>query len=106
ANCNNASKNWADDTVRTDVHDGGHNVITSANPGDVVHDKVFVEKTASTPAAVPPPSGNVVFHRFASVDCSGGSTDETVALTPGSPSTAESSTFTVTGDMSYRAEYL
>ena len=24
----NASKNWADDTVRTDVHNAAHNVIT------------------------------------------------------------------------------
>ena len=32
--------------------------------------------------------------------------NQTVALTPGSPSTAESDGFVLTADMSYQAEYL
>jgi hypothetical protein len=99
----NATKLWADDTVRTDVHDAAHNVITQANSGDIVHDKVFVEKAAGTPAAVPNPSGNVVFHRYDTINCTGPSTDETVPLA--ADGTAESSTFTVTGDISYKASY-
>jgi len=101
----NASKNWVDDTVRTDVHNANHSVITTATSGDVVHDKVFVAKAAGTPAAVPNPTGNVIFHRYATLNCSGASVDQTVALA--ADGTAESSAFTTgTGDISYRAEYL
>jgi len=99
-----ASKTWSDDTVRTDVHNAAHAVITTANAGDIVHDKVFVAKTAGTPAAVPNPTGNVVFHRFATLNCTSASVDQTVALA--ADGTAESSSFTTTGDMSYQAEYL
>jgi hypothetical protein len=99
-----AGKNWADDTVRTDVHNASHNVITSATSGDVVHDKVFVAKAAGTPAAVPNPTGNVVFHRYATLNCSGASTDQTVALA--ADGTAESAAFTTTtSDISYQAVY-
>jgi hypothetical protein len=104
ANCNNAGKNWGDDTVRTDVHDATHQVITEADSGAVVHDKAFVTRTAGTPAAVPDPSGNVVFHRYTTIDCTGAATDQTVALA--ADGTAESAAFTVAADMSYRAEYL
>jgi len=48
---------------------------------------------AGTPDAIPPPSGNVIFHRYTTLDCTGGSTDQTVALTPGNPSTTVSDTF-------------
>jgi AcrR family transcriptional regulator len=43
-----ANKTWSDDTVRTDVHNAAHGVITTAAVGDVVHDKVFVAKAAGT----------------------------------------------------------
>ena len=82
ANSGPATKNWADDTVRTDIHDAAHTVITTANAGDVVHDKVLVAKAAGTPAGVPDPTGNVVFHRYTTIDCTGAAVDETVALTP------------------------
>jgi hypothetical protein len=58
---------------------------------------------AGTPVGVPDPTGNVVFHRYASVDCTGSPVDETKALA--GDGTAESSTSTVTADMSYKAHY-
>jgi uncharacterized repeat protein (TIGR01451 family) len=72
----------------------------------VVHDKVFVDRLAGTAASVPNPTGSVVFHRFASFDCSGAATDQTVALTVGSPSTAVSADFAPTANMSFKADYL
>jgi hypothetical protein len=98
-----AQKLWADAAVRTEIHNASHAVITTATSGDVVHDKVFVTKAAGTPAAVPNPTGSVVFHRYTGLNCTGASTDETVALA--ADGTAESGTFTVTGDLSYKADY-
>jgi len=99
-----ATKLWVDSAVRTDVHNAAHSVITTAQTGDVVHDKVFVTKAAGTPAAVPNPTGQVTFHRYTTLNCSGAAVDETVNLA--ADGTAETSTFTVVGDMSYRADYL
>jgi hypothetical protein len=99
----NANKNWADDNVRTDVHDTAHTVITTANAGDVVHDKVFVERAVGTPAVVPDPTGTVTFNLYAGLTCSGNATAETVPLGPGG--TAESSATTVAADLSYQAVY-
>jgi len=101
-----ASKLWADASVRTDVLGASGVVVTSVVSGSVVHDKVFVDRLAGTPAGVPAPSGSVVFHRFASLDCSGASTDQTVALVVGAPSTGVSDDFAPTGNISYRADYL
>jgi uncharacterized repeat protein (TIGR01451 family) len=70
-----------------------------------VHDKVFVAKTTTTPAAVPDPTGNVVFHRYTTIDCTGTPTNQTVALTAGSPSTAVSDAFATVTNMSYSADY-
>jgi len=98
-----ASKLWADAAVRTDIHDASHNVITTANAGDVVHDKAFVTKAAGTPIAVPNPTGNVVFHLYPTLNCGGSSTDQTVALA--ADGTAESASTTVSGDISYSADY-
>ena len=69
----------------------------------MVHDKAFVTRAAGTPAGVPDPTGNVVFHRYTTADCTGSPTDQTVALA--ADGTAESSTFTVAGAMSYKAHY-
>ena len=98
-----ATKLWADAAVRTDIHNAAHAVITTASAGDVVHDKVFVTKAAGTPAAVPAPTGNVTFHRYTSLNCTGAAVDQTVALA--ADGTAETSTFTVVDDMSYKADY-
>jgi hypothetical protein len=94
----------ADDTVRTDILDVNNNVITKASVGDIVHDKVYVTPTPTTPPSAPAPTGNVVFHLYGTVDCSGASTDETVGLAV--DGTASSSPVTAQGDMSYRASYL
>ena len=45
-----ASKFWADATVRTDILNAAGTVITTAVAGTVVHDKVYVARTAGTPA--------------------------------------------------------
>ena len=60
-------------------------------------------KAPATPAAVPNPTGSVVFHRYTSLNCTGASVDQTVALA--ADGTAETSTFTVVDDMSYKADY-
>jgi len=81
ANSGPATKLWADDTVRTDIHDAAHNVITSATSGDVVHDKVFVARAAGTPAGVPDPTGSATFRTYTGLNCTGGATStETVPL--------------------------
>jgi len=101
-----ASKLWADDAVRTDILNASGAVVTTVAAGTIVHDKVFVAKAAGTPAGVPAPTGSVVFHRFATIDCTGTALNQTVALIPGSPSTALSDDFAPAGNMSYQAEYL
>src|SRR5207302_582948 len=79
---------------------------TSVVAGTVVHDKVFVQRAAGTPATVPNPTGNVVFHRYTTADCTGTATDQSVALTQGDPSTAVSADFAPTaGSLSYKADY-
>jgi uncharacterized repeat protein (TIGR01451 family) len=106
SNSGPATKLFADDTARTDILDAANNVVTTVVAGTIVHDKVFVAKTAGTPAGVPDPTGNVVFHRYTTIDCTGTATNQTVALTAGSPSTAVSDAFASVGNMSYSAEYL
>jgi len=106
SNSGAATKLFADDTVRTDILNAADGVVTSVVAGTIVHDKVFVAKTAATPAAVPNPTGNVIFHRYATIDCTGTATNQTVSLTSGSPSTAVSDAFAPTANMSYAAEYL
>ena len=100
-----ATKMWAAATVRTDIMTAS-GPVTAVTAGTVVHDQVFVAKAAGTPDAVAAPAGNVVFHRYATLDCTGTPTDQTVALTPGNPSTAVSDNFAATANMSYRADYL
>src|SRR5207247_744560 len=100
-----ASKLWADATARTDILNASGAVVTTVVSGTVVHDKVFVSRTAGTPAGVPNPSGNVVFHRYSTIDCSGASTDQTVALTAGAPSTAVSADCAPTSNISFKADY-
>ena len=68
---------------------------------------MFVDRAAGTPAAVPNPTGSVIFHRYTTIDCTGTAANQTVALTPGSTSTAVSDDFApVAGSLSYKAEYL
>src|SRR5262249_45612909 len=100
-----ANKLWValEARVRTDVHNTAHVPITTATSGTVVHDKAFVTKAPGVPAAAPAPTGSVTFHRFATLNCPGASVDETVPLA--ADGTAESSTFTFTADLSYRADY-
>ena len=54
----NATKLWADDTVRTDILNSQDQVVTSGGSGLVVHDKAFVSRDAGTPAARAEPDGN------------------------------------------------
>ena len=42
-------KLWADATVRTDIHNASHAVVTTVRPSDVVHDKVFVDEVDRHP---------------------------------------------------------
>src|SRR6266536_3942375 len=107
ANSGAATKLWADDTGVTEIRNASNTVITSAVAGTVVHDRVNVARTAGTPAAVLANlTGNVTVHRYTStVNCTGAHVDTVSALTPGDPSTADSPNFTVTGAISYQAEY-
>ena len=113
----NAVKNWLrtarpNPAIRTDVHDEQHAVITfvdgrgpAVELGETVHDKAFVRPAAGAPASAPVPGGKVVFHRYATSDCTGSKVeDETVALA--ADGTAESEPYTVATDTSYRADYL
>jgi uncharacterized repeat protein (TIGR01451 family) len=70
-----------------------------------VHDNAQVTRTAGTPASVPNPTGSVVFHRYATIDCTGTPVDQIVSLTAGNPSTAESDSFAPIANLSYRADY-
>ena len=99
-----ATKNWGDDTARTDILNASNAVVTTVQAGTVVHDQV-PSRRAGTPAAVPNPTGHVVFHRYTTVDCTGAPTDQSVALTPGDPSTAVSADFAPTANISYQADY-
>ena len=91
-------------SVRTDIHDPSHAVVTSVNAGVQVHDKVFVTKRAGTPSSLAAPTGQVIFHRYTTIDCSGTSVDQTVTLA--ADGTAESAAFSATGSkMSYKADY-
>ncbi|MFL6034020.1 MAG: hypothetical protein ACJ74I_03000, partial [Gaiellaceae bacterium] len=101
-----ASKTWADATVRTDILNASNAVVTTVQAGTVVHDRVFVQRAAGTPASVPNPTGTVVFHRYATGDCTGTATDQSVALAQGDPSTAVTGDFAPTGNISYKADYL
>ena len=77
------------------------------SPGTVVHDKVFVQRVSGDAGGGAEPDGDVVFHRYATIDCTGTATDQSVALTQGDPSTAVSADFAPTaGNMSYKADYL
>jgi hypothetical protein len=106
-------------TASTQIHSGAPggaahvaaDIQTTEVPvGTQVHDKALVTGTIGFAA----PTGTVTFKRFGTGDCSGSSTDETVALTVVTPPTAstagisaaESSGFSPTpGALSYRATY-
>jgi len=105
SNSGPATKLFADDTVRTDILDSANKVVTSVVAGTIVHDLVSVAKAAGTPAAVPAPTGTVTFHRYTTIDCTGTATNQTVTLTPGSPSAAVSDAFATVSNMSYSADY-
>ena len=92
-------------TVQTNVI-AASGPVTTVTAGTSVHDQVSVAQAPGTPSAVPAPAGNVVFHRYATLDCTGTSTDQTVALTPGNPSTAVSDNFAAIANLSYRTDYL
>jgi len=101
----NASKNWADSVVTTQVHNASHQDITgtSVPDGTLVHDNASVAKAAGTPAGVPAPTGTVTFTLFDNATCNG----NVVATEPNVPLGTESATFTATppGDYSYLAHY-
>ena len=52
---------------------------------------------------MPNPTGSVVFHRYATIDCTGSAVDQTVTIA--ADGTAESASVTATADLSYRAHY-
>jgi hypothetical protein len=107
----NAAKNWAAAQVVTNVLDASNTDVTGSTtipPGTVVHDQATVGKTASTPAAVPNPTGTVTFTLFNGTGCSGApvSTDPNEPMNAGGVAT--SVTFTTPaggGPFSYQAHY-
>ncbi|MDI3326884.1 hypothetical protein QKW35_21110, partial [Pontibacterium granulatum] len=89
-------------TVATNIHDADHNDITGGDAfiGDTIHDKAFV----TGDGVAPTPTGTVTFYRYATGNCSGTPTTETISLSGGS---AESSGFQLpaAGGLSYLATY-
>src|SRR4029079_19117787 len=67
----NASKNWADSTIVTNVRNAANADVTNTTvpAGTVVHDEATVGKTVGTPAAVAAPTGTVTFTLYASGTC-------------------------------------
>jgi uncharacterized repeat protein (TIGR01451 family) len=105
-----ANKLWAGSSVRTDILNASGTVVTEVVSGTVVHDKVFVTRDPNTSASIPNPTGTVIFHRYTTGNCSGTSTDQSVALTQGNPATAVSADFAPTAPtadtmISYKADY-
>jgi hypothetical protein len=106
-----ATKLWADLTVTTSVRDASNTDVTGSTtiaPGTVVHDVATVTRTASTPAAVPNPTGTVTFTLFNGLTCNG----SVVSTDPNEPlnasGVATSVTFTTPaggGPFSYLAHY-
>jgi uncharacterized repeat protein (TIGR01451 family) len=89
-------------TVATDVHNSGHQAITSAPIGTTVHDHA----TVSGSAAGGTPTGDVVFAIYSQSNCDGenSTSSDPVTLAVGQ---AESGTTNVAaGGLAYRAHYL
>ena len=101
-----ASKVWSNSVVSTDIINTSNAVVTTVQAGTTIRDFVRVARDPNTSPSVPNPTGTVVFHRYATIDCTGTPTNQSVALTPGNPSTATSDDFAPTANMSYQAEYL
>ncbi len=86
-------------TVMSEIHNVGHNPVTSVNAGTVVHDKAIVSGNGPTVA------GTVDFLRYDKIDCSGKSHNDgsNISLSSGA---AESTNFTTgTKNMSYKVHY-
>lgn len=111
AACETVAVNKRNSATLTQIHagssaDAGHSTTdiqgTTVTAGTVVHDFASVTESGSTGGTTP--TGNVLFKRYSTSDCTGTSTDQTVAL--GALATAETSDFTtVDGSLSYRATY-
>ena len=102
-----ATKLWADDTARTDILNASGSVVTTVvsrhgRPRQGVRRAGRPERRR----AVPNPTGNVVFHRYATIDCTGTPVEPDGRADAGLAVDGESDDFAPTANMSYRAEYL
>jgi hypothetical protein len=90
-------------STATQIHNAAHQVVTSAAPGDVVHD--FVSVTGQS--GKPNPTGNVLVERFANTGCSGTAANSTtVPLDASGQADATGFSVTVSEPIAFRATYL
>jgi len=90
-------------STATQIHDSGHNVVTSAAAGDVVHDFVTVTGQSGSPI----PTGNVTIEWFSNGGCTGAAaTSTTVALDASGQVDATGLTITVSISGAFRATYI
>jgi len=94
--------------IRTEIHSAADNSDadlqgTSITPGTTIHDLAIVTGIAGAPV----PTGTVTFNLFGTLDCTGGSSSQTVSLTVGSTDARANSTAItpLPGTLSYQATY-
>ena len=87
-------------STATQIHNAAHQVVTSAAPGDVVHDFVTVTGQAGSPS----PSGNVTIELFSNTGCTGTAANSSTVVLDGSGQVdAIGFSMTVTAPMAFRA---
>ena len=90
-------------STATQIHNAAHQVVTSATPGDVVHDFV----TVTGQSGKPNPTGNVLVERFANTGCTGTAANSTtVPLDASGQADATGFSVTVSDPIAFRATYL
>jgi hypothetical protein len=99
--CEPLTVNKLTSTVSTAIHNSAHGTITSANPGDTVHD------SASVTGSGPTPTGNVTFDYWTNSTCSSTAADTsgTFALSGGSVDATTFAKVVSVGGASFKAHY-
>jgi hypothetical protein len=91
-------------TTTTDIHDASHNVVTTIEAGQTVHDFVTVTGAEGDPT----PTGNVIVDWFDNGDCSGDAVESSAPTPLGADGTVDVTAFTETpaaGHFAFQARY-